>query len=348
MHDRPCFEVEFSDGSVIVADAEHLWTTTTRDASQRRGRRPAAVRTTAEIPRHAADRHRGPAAQPLGRTTAPLDLPDRDLPIAAVHARCLARRRAHPAARFTTRRPGDRRLRRGRRLRRTAAAVAAVYSIALAACRRAGRADVRRLRRGVPAPGDECAHAAVAVCGRRSASTAIPPRPAGLRRPAASSPRRPPTGRGACAGCHRLTGSFTGAAASGRRARRQAHPGGLPACVRGAAPARCSPGCSTPTARSRRPATCSTASTSPAAGRRRPRARRQPRLPVHGRPQAGPRAAPESSSPTPALHDRRRGVPARAQAAGAQGTPAGDDHRSHRSAVRRRRAAGRRASRSAA
>ncbi len=33
-HDRPCYEVEFSDGSVIVADAEHLWTTTTR-ASRR-------------------------------------------------------------------------------------------------------------------------------------------------------------------------------------------------------------------------------------------------------------------------------------------------------------------------
>ncbi|WP_432982523.1 replicative DNA helicase [Dactylosporangium sp. CA-233914] len=32
LHDRPCFEVEFSDGSVIIADAEHLWTTTTRAA----------------------------------------------------------------------------------------------------------------------------------------------------------------------------------------------------------------------------------------------------------------------------------------------------------------------------
>ncbi|MBF9128252.1 replicative DNA helicase [Plantactinospora sp. S1510] len=30
MHDRPCYEVEFSDGSIIVADAEHLWKTTTR------------------------------------------------------------------------------------------------------------------------------------------------------------------------------------------------------------------------------------------------------------------------------------------------------------------------------
>ncbi|MDP3894360.1 DnaB-like helicase N-terminal domain-containing protein, partial [Nocardioides sp.] len=27
MHDRPCFEVEFSDGSLIVADAEHQWLT---------------------------------------------------------------------------------------------------------------------------------------------------------------------------------------------------------------------------------------------------------------------------------------------------------------------------------
>jgi replicative DNA helicase len=33
-HDRPCYEVEFSDGTVIVADAEHLWKTTTR-ASRR-------------------------------------------------------------------------------------------------------------------------------------------------------------------------------------------------------------------------------------------------------------------------------------------------------------------------
>jgi DNA segregation ATPase FtsK/SpoIIIE-like protein len=30
MHNRPCYEVEFSDGTVIVADAEHQWRTTTR------------------------------------------------------------------------------------------------------------------------------------------------------------------------------------------------------------------------------------------------------------------------------------------------------------------------------
>lgn len=39
MHGRPCYEVEFSDGTVIVADAEHLWKTTTRAS-----RRPGPVR----------------------------------------------------------------------------------------------------------------------------------------------------------------------------------------------------------------------------------------------------------------------------------------------------------------
>ncbi|NUO33728.1 MAG: AAA family ATPase, partial [Dermatophilaceae bacterium] len=33
MHDRPCYEVEFSDGTVIVADARHQWRTTTRAVS---------------------------------------------------------------------------------------------------------------------------------------------------------------------------------------------------------------------------------------------------------------------------------------------------------------------------
>ena len=32
MHDRPCYEVHFSDGSVIVADAEHQWLTESRAA----------------------------------------------------------------------------------------------------------------------------------------------------------------------------------------------------------------------------------------------------------------------------------------------------------------------------
>ncbi len=36
MHGRPCYEVEFSDGTVIVADAQHQWRTTTR-ARRRQG-----------------------------------------------------------------------------------------------------------------------------------------------------------------------------------------------------------------------------------------------------------------------------------------------------------------------
>ena len=38
MHGRPCYEVEFSDGTVIVADAEHLWRTATVAGRQQRGR----------------------------------------------------------------------------------------------------------------------------------------------------------------------------------------------------------------------------------------------------------------------------------------------------------------------
>ena len=40
MYGRPCYEVEFSDGTVIVADAEHLWRTTTA-VNSRAGRRRA-------------------------------------------------------------------------------------------------------------------------------------------------------------------------------------------------------------------------------------------------------------------------------------------------------------------
>ena len=43
MHGRPCYEVEFSDGTVIVADAEHLWRTATVAGRQQRGRPPAGL-----------------------------------------------------------------------------------------------------------------------------------------------------------------------------------------------------------------------------------------------------------------------------------------------------------------
>jgi hypothetical protein len=43
MFGRPCYEVEFSDGTVIVADAEHLWRTSTVAGRQQRGREPARL-----------------------------------------------------------------------------------------------------------------------------------------------------------------------------------------------------------------------------------------------------------------------------------------------------------------
>ncbi len=93
MHGRPCYEVEFSDGSVIVADAEHQWLTETRASrraaqpvsvgstpSRERGVR-AEVRTTREIAETlvcpTADQRRNHAV----RVAQPLRLPDRDLPL---------------------------------------------------------------------------------------------------------------------------------------------------------------------------------------------------------------------------------------------------------------------------
>lgn len=47
-HDRPCYEVVFDDGQTIVADADHLWFTTTK-ADVKRNVRPGRVRTTRQI-----------------------------------------------------------------------------------------------------------------------------------------------------------------------------------------------------------------------------------------------------------------------------------------------------------
>jgi replicative DNA helicase len=47
MTGRPCYEVEFSDGSVLLADAGHRWVTQTR--RERRAGAPGAVRTTEEM-----------------------------------------------------------------------------------------------------------------------------------------------------------------------------------------------------------------------------------------------------------------------------------------------------------
>ncbi|MGX7823795.1 replicative DNA helicase [Actinokineospora sp. 24-640] len=64
---RPCYEVEFSDGTVIVADAEHQWLTESDGA-------PAEVRTTARLAETPRATHRVV-------NSAPLDLPARLLPL---------------------------------------------------------------------------------------------------------------------------------------------------------------------------------------------------------------------------------------------------------------------------
>ncbi|MEU6785720.1 replicative DNA helicase [Nonomuraea angiospora] len=91
MHGRPCFEVEFSDGTVIVADAQHQWLTDTRASRRsaqqaaigyngyRNQRTFAEVRTTEEI---AATLRCNATEKRLNHTVVnarPLDLPDRDL-----------------------------------------------------------------------------------------------------------------------------------------------------------------------------------------------------------------------------------------------------------------------------
>ena len=81
MHGRPCFEVTFDDGTVVVADAQHGWATRTR--SERRAGGAAHVRTTEQI---AADLSASDLAAggPDHRVdnAAPLALPQVALPLA--------------------------------------------------------------------------------------------------------------------------------------------------------------------------------------------------------------------------------------------------------------------------
>ena len=93
MHGRPCYEVEFSDGTVIVADARHQWLTQTRAsrtsawAAARRYDRARtqrtlpSVKTTEEVLAtlrcNGAERRLNHAVV----NTRPLDLPAQELPL---------------------------------------------------------------------------------------------------------------------------------------------------------------------------------------------------------------------------------------------------------------------------
>jgi replicative DNA helicase len=79
MRDRPCYRVRFSDGSSIVADAEHLWATETQQARDKRS--GGQIVTTAQL----ADTLRARGGHCLNHaipTTAPLAYPAQELPIA--------------------------------------------------------------------------------------------------------------------------------------------------------------------------------------------------------------------------------------------------------------------------
>ena len=78
MLDRPCYEVIFSDGQRIVADAAHQWVTIDKNG-RRRGKRTRKVRTTDEIARSVRVRGEMNHHIPLA---APVEYPHRlDLPI---------------------------------------------------------------------------------------------------------------------------------------------------------------------------------------------------------------------------------------------------------------------------
>ena len=80
MVDRPCFEVVFSDGTRVVADADHQWLTSTRASRRRVGGQPE-IRTTAELAATVRCQTGDGRANHSVVTTAPLRLPDADLPV---------------------------------------------------------------------------------------------------------------------------------------------------------------------------------------------------------------------------------------------------------------------------
>ncbi len=92
MHGRPCYEVHFSDGEVIIADGQHQWLTWTRAArrydAQLRGHGrgyanpvPPAVMTTEQIAATQGCRTADARPNHAVQISAPLQLPAADLPI---------------------------------------------------------------------------------------------------------------------------------------------------------------------------------------------------------------------------------------------------------------------------
>ena len=83
MDGRPCYELTFSDGAVILADADHQWLTHTRSSRRAAavGGAAAQVRTTEEIVASLRTGNRARRANHSVENTKALDLPDRQLPL---------------------------------------------------------------------------------------------------------------------------------------------------------------------------------------------------------------------------------------------------------------------------
>ncbi len=82
MVDRPCFEIEFNDGSVIVADAEHQWLVVVDSAEQ-------AVTTTAELFKARGAQSRISIANRSSRSTRVEWLVERVTQTNSVPVRCI-------------------------------------------------------------------------------------------------------------------------------------------------------------------------------------------------------------------------------------------------------------------
>ncbi len=100
MHARPCYEVKFSDGAVIVADGEHRWVTHTR-FSRRYGKSPM-IHTTAEIATTVRCETADHRLNHSIAVAAPLGLPARNLPVAPYTLGVWLGDGHSAAARFTT------------------------------------------------------------------------------------------------------------------------------------------------------------------------------------------------------------------------------------------------------
>ncbi|HUR13956.1 MAG TPA: replicative DNA helicase [Mycobacteriales bacterium] len=76
---RPCYEVRFSDGTTIVADAQHQWVTSTRAERRAARGRTSAVRTTEQLAASVRLTTKDARLNHSVATAAPLELADAEL-----------------------------------------------------------------------------------------------------------------------------------------------------------------------------------------------------------------------------------------------------------------------------